>query len=174
MDRAELATYVKARAEDVDVQSALHKLETTIGDTGARPMVLIQPGVESDDPAVRRPTVWLLGWRREDATPIHDHGMSQAAIMILDGIVTEDVYHVPREYDPRAGCEQEHPPAQRDLHAGSLLTVKAPYVHTFRNDSGEVAVSLHAYYPPLNDMNYFKHQEGRLSWIGEWKEGENP
>lgn len=133
-----------------------------------RPMVLVGGrGNGSDDP-----TVWLLGWRAGDWTPIHDHHDSEAAISVLAGEVTETIYW-PDDEDVFAtrGSTVRASRVSRELHSGSVITVPTPYVHKVGNpDQPVTAVSMHAYYPPLRGMRYFEEHSEELRFVDEWME----
>lgn len=137
---------------------------------GGRPMLLLHPGSD------HAPTVWLLGWRGEgDVTSIHDHGRSAAGIHVLRGDVVETIYHTPQDYLDLAQhggfplLSQE-----RRSHKGSTLSVEAPYIHAMGGTPKGGAITIHAYYPPLVEMDYFKVEDGQagkvLTWQGKWGE----
>lgn len=103
------------------------------------------------------PTVWLLGWKQGDLTTIHDHGASVAGVMVLSGAITEHLY----AYDHKTAVRntnwfQGHK-MERDFHAGSTVTIPAPYIHRFQSAIPEgVTVTLHVYSPALTDQGYYE------------------
>lgn len=124
-----------------------------------RPMILLSP------PGA--PSVWLLGWRKGEWTPIHDHVASEAAITVLSREVTERVYwpQTKQAQFPETGPEHE---IDRELHEGSTVTVPTPYVHAVGNTQDAMAVTLHAYWPPLRHMDLYEVKDGALVPSGRW------
>jgi hypothetical protein len=121
-----------------------------------RPTLCLHDG----DEAV--PTFWLLGWRPEESTPIHDHRESEVGVAVVKVAVGEEVFH---------GAHR----TTREFYEGSVVNLKAPYVHRmFGLSEGHalccpLGVTLHAYYPALTDMGFFDYEDGRLVQTGEWK-----
>jgi predicted metal-dependent enzyme (double-stranded beta helix superfamily) len=97
------------------------------------------------------PTVWFLGWRKGDGTPIHDHADSEAAITVMCGAVTEDVYSAAQLNAPATVARK----ITRTLYDGSSVHVPAPYIHRFYNPDDHCAASMHVYHPPLERMGYY-------------------
>lgn len=118
-----------------------------------RPMLLLNEGDE------HTPTVWLLGWRKGDMTPIHDHHDSQVAVKVVAGSVTERVYV---EGNP-------NPQVEREFGAGGVITLPTPYTHSVGNiGSDEMGVTLHLYSPALDKMTFFEETGTELKKSGEW------
>jgi len=85
--------------------------------------------------------VWLLTWLPEQRTGFHDHGPSAGAFVVALGTL--------QEVTARAG----HPvPRTRTLTGGAVRSFGPAYIHDVRNDSADLAVSVHAYSPPLTSM----------------------
>jgi rhodanese-related sulfurtransferase len=101
-----------------------------------------------------RVDVWLISWTQSQGTELHDHGGSGGAFTVVEGMLTESVWSGPVE----AG-------RLRDLERGTGATVAfgEHYVHDVSNREVPVAVSVHAYSPPLSLMNFYDVEEGRLS-----------
>lgn len=156
-DLAKLTTWLR-ETERADLQILTEHFDDRAS-YPERPMVLLSP------PGA--PSVWLLGWRKGDWTPIHDHVHSEAAITVLGREVTERVFWPQTEQAqfPESGPEKE---IDRELHEGSTVTVPTPYVHAVGNDQDQSAVTLHAYYPPLKSMDYYEVKDGRLVPAGRW------
>jgi hypothetical protein len=122
------------------------------------------------------PDVWLLGWREEqkglEATPIHDHGASEAGIYVHKGSVNERIFAIDKKdfgKDTLAFHEVD-----RGLNEGSGITINAPYLHDIGASHGEkLSVTVHAYYPPLNDMGFYEVKGKKLVKSGSWKEDPN-
>jgi rhodanese-related sulfurtransferase len=90
--------------------------------------------------------VWVISWMPGQSTGFHDHGASSGAFVVATGILEEHLpdgrTHVARPGEPRAfGSE---------------------YTHDVRNVSLAPAVSIHAYSPPLTEMNEFELEGGHL------------
>jgi hypothetical protein len=80
--------------------------------------------------------VWLLCWRLGDDTGWHDHDISSGAVRVVRGAV--------RESSPRLAGE----PAMRIVSAGASFSFGPEHIHRLAG-ADELAVSLHAYSPPL-------------------------
>jgi len=86
--------------------------------------------------------VWLLSWLPGHTTEFHDHGDSAAAFTVVEGGLTE-------LRATRAGDTQRH-----RRRTGSVATVPVGEIHDVIAE-GSVAVSIHAYSPPLEAMTYY-------------------
>jgi rhodanese-related sulfurtransferase/quercetin dioxygenase-like cupin family protein len=90
--------------------------------------------------------VWLISWLPRQSTGFHDHGMSSGSFIVAAGILEE---HRPGE-----------PP--RVIHPGQSRAFGPDYAHDVRNVSLAPAISIHAYSPPLEDMNEYELDGSRL------------
>ena len=88
--------------------------------------------------------VWLITWATEQFAELHDHGDSLGALTVVRGALAED-----RWAGSRAGLRN------RRLTAGRTAAFGRGYVHEVSNPALEPAVSVHAYSPPLTEMNYY-------------------
>ena len=90
--------------------------------------------------------VWLIGWMPGQATGFHDHGASSGAFVVT------------------AGTLEEHRPGERNrvISAGESRAFGPDYAHDVRNVSQAPAISIHAYSPPLTEMNEYEVEGGRL------------
>jgi hypothetical protein len=119
------------------------------------------------------PDVWLLGWRQNEqgleATPIHDHGPSEAGVYVYKGAVNERIFAINKA---EIGQDQiEFRMVDRGLDQGGAITITAPYLHDIGAQKGAgTSVTIHAYYPPLNDMNFYEIRGSKLVKSGSWKE----
>lgn len=90
--------------------------------------------------------VWVISWLPGQSTGFHDHGESAGAFIVATGVLEEHRpdgrVHVARAGDPRA--------------------FGAEYAHDVRNVSVGPAVSIHAYSPPITEMNEYEVDGGRL------------
>ena len=118
------------------------------------------------------PDVWLLGWRENEkgleATPIHDHGNSEAGVYVHKGAVNERIFAINKAEVGQG--EIEFREVDRGLD-GSAITINAPYLHDIGAQKGAgTSVTIHAYYPPLNEMNFYEIKGSKLIKSGSWKE----
>jgi rhodanese-related sulfurtransferase/predicted metal-dependent enzyme (double-stranded beta helix superfamily) len=90
--------------------------------------------------------IWVISWLPGQSTGFHDHGASSGAFVVATGILEE---HRP---DERA----------RVIHPGKPRAFGPDYAHDVRNDSLAPAISIHAYSPPLNEMNEYELDGSRL------------
>src|ERR1700757_4228857 len=81
--------------------------------------------------------IWVISWLPGQSTGFHDHGESSGAFVVATGIL------------------EEHRPGEqaRVIHPGRPRAFGAEYTHDVRNVSLAPAISIHAYSPPLNEMN---------------------
>jgi len=86
--------------------------------------------------------VWLLSWLPGQATELHDHGISAAAVAVLSGQLTETRMEAGR-------------PTVHARPAGTTTWVAPGVVHDVHGSGTGPAASIHAYSPPLNRMNYY-------------------
>jgi len=90
--------------------------------------------------------VWAIAWMPGQSTGFHDHGESAGAFVVVTGVLEE---HRPGD-------------APVDVLPGSVRAFGADYAHDVRNSSLAPAVSIHAYSPPLREMNEFELEDGEL------------
>ncbi|MEJ7636290.1 cysteine dioxygenase family protein [Aeromicrobium sp.] len=141
---AELATLASTVAEDV--RAGHHEVHA---DAESRWHVRIRCDDQVD--------VWLISWTSDQGTQLHDHGGSSGAFTVVSGELSEAVW------TPGAEVLQENPRRE-----GDAVLFGEHYVHDVRNLRDEVAVSVHAYSPPLSLMNYYDvdgHQLTRLASV---------
>jgi len=98
--------------------------------------------------------VWLISWTESQGTELHDHGGSAGAFTVVDGALTESVW---------AGGAGTGILTDRIRTTGETVAFGSHYVHDVRNTEASIAVSVHAYSPPLSLMNFYEVEEGRLS-----------
>jgi hypothetical protein len=94
-----------------------------------------------------RVDVWLISWLPSQGTQLHDHGGSSGAFTVLSGELSEAIYRPSRPADLAL--------AEHRRASGAALGFGPRHVHDVRNLSGDPAVSVHAYSPPLTSMNYY-------------------
>jgi rhodanese-related sulfurtransferase/mannose-6-phosphate isomerase-like protein (cupin superfamily) len=89
--------------------------------------------------------IWVISWLPGQSTGFHDHGESSGAFVVATGIL------------------EEHRPGERSrvIHPGKPRAFGPDYAHDVRNVSLAPAISIHAYSPPLSEMNEYE-LEGSL------------
>ncbi len=123
LDRAELKALVDALADEPDRWREHVEFEG-----GQRHYVSLHRDEYVD--------VWLLCWVPGDDTGWHDHDISSGAVRVVRGAV--------RESNPRIGGD----PAVRVVTEGGSFSFGPEHIHRLADDD-ELAVSIHAYSPPL-------------------------
>jgi rhodanese-related sulfurtransferase len=101
--------------------------------------------------------IWVLSWLPGQSTGFHDHGVSSGAFVVATGIL------------------EEHRPGKRNhvMHPGKPRAFGPDYTHDVRNLSLGPAISIHAYSPPLSEMNEYELDGSELvprersSWQAE-------
>jgi predicted metal-dependent enzyme (double-stranded beta helix superfamily) len=100
--------------------------------------------------------VWLISWLPGQSTGFHDHGVSAGAFGVVWGELDESV-------TSRRGAA----PRSTRVTAGVVRSFGPHYVHDVQNSStGSVAVSVHAYSPPLSAMTRYNLTSGGLAVAG--------
>jgi Cysteine dioxygenase type I len=90
--------------------------------------------------------IWIISWLPGQSTGFHDHGNSAGAFMVATGFLEEQ----------RPG-ESAHA-----LGVGHVRAFGPNYAHDVRNISLAPAVSIHAYSPPLEEMDEYQWEDDRL------------
>jgi rhodanese-related sulfurtransferase/predicted metal-dependent enzyme (double-stranded beta helix superfamily) len=90
--------------------------------------------------------IWVISWMPGQSTGFHDHGTSVGAFVVTTGILEE---HRPGE-------------TTRFIAPNEPLAFGSEYAHDVRNASIAPAISVHAYSPPLNEMNEYELEGGEL------------
>jgi rhodanese-related sulfurtransferase len=90
--------------------------------------------------------IWVISWLPGQSTGFHDHGASSGALVVATGIL------------------EEHRPGERTrvLHPGKPRAFGPDYAHDVRNVSLAPAISIHAYSPPLSEMNEYELDGSQL------------
>jgi predicted metal-dependent enzyme (double-stranded beta helix superfamily) len=96
--------------------------------------------------------VWLISWLPGQSTGFHDHGGSAGAFGVVWGTLDECV--MPGGSSPALVSK---------VTSGDARVFGPRYVHDVRNSAtGSVAVSVHAYSPPLSAMTRYDLTPGGL------------
>jgi predicted metal-dependent enzyme (double-stranded beta helix superfamily) len=87
--------------------------------------------------------VWVITWASGNDTGFHDHDLSRGAVAVVQGEIVEErlVVGGPSRRLPR--------------RAGDAFEFDASHVHRMRKDDAALAVSIHAYSPPLWRMGAY-------------------
>ena len=94
--------------------------------------------------------VWLISWLPGQGTGFHDHGGSAGAFEVVWGMLEE---HQAGTKAREPGRPQ--PVTATPVSAGQVRAFGPEYIHDVRNTSEAVAVSVHAYSPPLKEMTRY-------------------
>jgi len=90
--------------------------------------------------------IWVISWLPGQSTGFHDHGESAGAFVLASGILEEH----------RVGERT------RVIRPGEARAFGSDYAHDVRNVSNAPAISIHAYSPPLDEMNEYELDGSRL------------
>ncbi len=90
--------------------------------------------------------IWVISWLPGQSTGFHDHGASSGAIVVATGILEEH-------------CVGE---GTRVIHPDKPRAFGPDYAHDVRNVSLAPTISIHAYSPPLNEMNEYELDGSQL------------
>jgi Cysteine dioxygenase type I len=88
--------------------------------------------------------VWLIGWWRDQHTPMHDHGGASGALAVVGGVLQETTLRPAR------------PAVSRLLPSGTLIEVPPAVIHRVGNVFPVPATSIHAYSPPNLEMTSYE------------------
>jgi hypothetical protein len=88
--------------------------------------------------------VWVITWARGNDTGFHDHDISRGAVAVVQGEIVEERLMV------------GGPPRRMARRAGETFDFDASHVHRMRKDDAALAVSIHAYSPPLSRMGAYE------------------
>jgi rhodanese-related sulfurtransferase/mannose-6-phosphate isomerase-like protein (cupin superfamily) len=90
--------------------------------------------------------IWVISWMPGQSTGFHDHGESAGAFIVATGAL------------------EEHRPGDQPIAIlpGQTRAFESDYAHDVRNVSSGPAVSIHAYSPPLSEMNEYELDGGQL------------
>lgn len=95
--------------------------------------------------------VWVLSWMQFHDTGYHDHDISSGAVAVVEGEVVEERLTI-------GGT-----PRRCTYRAGDVFSFDPSHVHRMHNETTSLAVSIHAYSPPLRAMGaYHVEPDGTL------------
>lgn len=87
---------------------------------------------------------WVICWPDDADTGFHDHDVSAAGIVVVEGSVLEERLAL-------AG-----PPVARRFTAGDSFHISASAIHRVRHGGGSPALTIHAYSPPLRHQGVYR------------------
>ena len=87
---------------------------------------------------------WLIGWWPGQGVPLHDHGGSAGAVVVVEGRLHES------HLVDGAGVRT------RAVAAGGRITFGSGHVHSVANVDDVPATSIHVYSPPLRTMGHYE------------------
>jgi rhodanese-related sulfurtransferase len=90
--------------------------------------------------------LWVISWMPGQSTGFHDHGASSGAFVVASGTLEEH----------RAG------EGASEIPTCSIRSFGPHYTHDVRNGSVAPAISIHAYSPPLDEMNEYEMEGSEL------------
>ena len=97
--------------------------------------------------------VWVISWLPGQATGFHDHGGSAGAFAVVWGTLMER----------RLAAVTTGQVVAKPVGAGGSRAFGPRYIHDVRNAAASaVAVSVHAYSPPLPEMTRYDLTPGEL------------
>lgn len=88
--------------------------------------------------------VWLLTWLPGQSTDLHDHGDSAASFIVVSGVLEEV-----RATQDGALSQAWHGP-------GQSANIQPGAIHDVANTGLDPAISIHAYSPKLEVMNFWR------------------
>jgi predicted metal-dependent enzyme (double-stranded beta helix superfamily) len=119
--------------------------------------------------------VWVISWLPGQATGFHDHGGSAGAFAVVWGTLLERRV---------AGGVATGQVLTKPVGAGGSRSFGPRYIHDVRNAAASaVAVSVHAYSPPLPEMTRYEltpdglvtlGTEGPAAWLAAGRQGPGP
>jgi predicted metal-dependent enzyme (double-stranded beta helix superfamily) len=102
--------------------------------------------------------VWLISWLPGQETGFHDHGGASGAFTVALGTLLES---------RPAGVAGSAQVVSKPVGAGGVRSFGPRYIHNVRNASAaSVAVSVHAYSPPLSAMTRYEMTQSGLVTLG--------
>jgi predicted metal-dependent enzyme (double-stranded beta helix superfamily) len=102
--------------------------------------------------------VWLISWLPGQETGFHDHGGASGAFTVALGTLLES--------RPVGGTGSSEV-LSKPVGAGGVRSFGPRYIHNVRNASAaSVAVSVHAYSPPMSAMTRYEMTQSGLVTLG--------
>ncbi|HXZ00666.1 MAG TPA: cysteine dioxygenase family protein [Stellaceae bacterium] len=144
----------RIRAVDLDVVG-LEKLLPPPGDFPYGRMLLYQDETME---------VILMNWARNKQSLPHDHGLSEGWAKVLRGTASHVCY--------KTGSEPPHAVSHQEVDEGDVFYAPKYMVHHTGNPTEDVLVTLHFYFPPIENMEVFDPAAERAAIVssdcGAW------
>ncbi len=147
-----MTTTIPTTLSPWELAEAVHRIATTPGEWMSRVRLSAEGRWYERIHVDETHEVWLISWLPGQATGLHDHGGSAGAFSVVWGTLEEH----------QAGtAPRVHSVTAAEITAGRVRSFGPEFIHDVRNTSDAVAVSVHAYSPPLAEMTrYDLTQEG--------------
>jgi predicted metal-dependent enzyme (double-stranded beta helix superfamily) len=98
--------------------------------------------------------IWLISWLPGQETGFHDHGGAAGAFSVVLGALLESRLQ---------GGDLAGQVMSKPVSGGRVRSFGPRYIHNVRNVApASVAVSVHAYSPPLSEMTRYERTSGGL------------
>jgi hypothetical protein len=94
-----------------------------------------------------RVNAWAIRWGDDADTGFHDHDGSAAGIAVIEGCVVEERLAL-------VGS-----PISRTFRAGQSFHLPGAAIHRVRHGGGRLALTVHAYSPPLVSQGVYRNDE---------------
>lgn len=108
--------------------------------------------------------VILMNWACNKMSLPHDHGLSEGWAKVLKGTASHVCY--------RTGSEPPHAVSEQAIDEGDIFYAPKYMVHHTGNPTEELMVTLHFYFPPIENMEVFDPAEERAAIVssdcGAW------
>jgi predicted metal-dependent enzyme (double-stranded beta helix superfamily) len=90
--------------------------------------------------------IWAIHWPQGQGLELHDHGGSVGALWVTEGSLEEHY------------LQSEGSLARRSIVAGGGAAFGPHYIHDVVNAQAAPATSVHAYFPPMASMTFYRPQ----------------
>jgi hypothetical protein len=90
---------------------------------------------------------WIIAWAPSAYLGLHDHRDSRGAFQLVSGQLRE----------VSTDLVDREPLTTLRLRAGAGRSLRSDHVHDLWNPTGEPALSVHVYSPPLRSMNFYSN-----------------
>ncbi len=87
---------------------------------------------------------WVIRWSEDSDTGFHDHDVSAAGIVVVEGSLIEERLAL------------SNPPVARRFDAGDSFHLSASVIHRVCHLGEVPALSIHAYSPPLRQQGVYR------------------
>lgn len=106
--------------------------------------------------------VTVLCFRKEQITPIHDHGSSVGITVVRQGTMTEELFN-------KKPTDMIIPTFTRRFHISELSYVNLTTTHRVSNTHAGGLVTFNIYFPPLTLMNFYNLKNTNIEkWVGDY------